>query len=821
MTRLLFVKLLRDLRGTWGRIALMIVAMSISLIVFSAVLYTRGITGREIPRGYMSTNPASATIVLERGLEADQMATIAAEARTQPGIIDATPRTQFTLQIQQKDGSWGANPLQIFVAAPDDPMRMENFTIEQSSWSPAAGEILIERGALDLLDLAVGDTVIVKSLNGEPAPLQISGVVHDPGLAPSFQEQKGYGFISTASLAGLGIPKTLDELKIQVADEAGQATPSQNRDVIAASGRSLASWMQQRYGVVVREVQVPTPYAHPHQWQLDMLLMALLIFGVAGLLLSAILVVTMLNGLFTQQIPQIGIMKAVGARSSRVLQLYLLMTLVVAVAATALAFIPGILISRVWAPAILTGLLGMDAASLTAPMWMYALVIVAGIGVPLAFALIPLLRTSRTTVREALDYQGMDRKKVTSTHFAAGLGWLGTLDRMGLMAFRNLFRRRARLILAVGLLASAGTVFVAGISTMASVLAVPERANSQRPWDVDIQLTSGSQITSADLSVMVESIPGVSYAEAWTVVSAGIAQPGQISVTHTYPDQGHGSMAINVIPSGSSLIHPPRLLEGRWLNSGETGTVVINQAVRADVLPDVQSGDTIQLSIGGQLTSWQVVGVSEFVFGSAGIFMTEAGFVEATGGNQPNTLRVVTNNHDEAARTAVASTADRILTDASIKVRSAASVGRFEAAGTGHMLPIIMIFLMLAIAMGVVGCVGLASTMSSNVLERTREFGVMHAIGANAAVVRRIVIAEEIFIALASCVIAAVPALVLTAVMSAGLGSLFLYGSLPMRVSAPSILIWVVAVVLGAALATLAPAFRASRLTVREALAYL
>jgi len=388
------------------------------------------------------------------------------------------------------------------------------------------------------------------------------------------------------------------------------------------------------------------------------------------------------------------------------------------------------------------------------------------------------------------------------------------------MALRNIFRRRARFLLSVGLLASAGTLFVAGMSTMGGVQAVPERAKQLRAWDVEVQLAphENSALTATNLATQ---IPHVTHVEAWSIIQTGIAQPGQMSVTRTYPDQGHGSMAISVIPPGSSLMQPPRLLEGRWLHPGETGAVVISQSVRAEVLPDIRSGDTVQLSIGGHLTSWQVVGIAEFVFQGGSMFMTEEGFEAATGLNQPNVLRIVTDRHDEETRTAVANATERVLTQASITVRSSASVSRFEAAGTGHLLPIILIFLALSIGMGVVGSVGLASTMSANVLERTREFGVMHAIGASATAVRRIVISEGIFIALMSCIVATLPALLLTAVMSAGLGNLFLYGALPFQVSALASLIWVVVVIVGAVLATLAPAVRASRLTVREALAYL
>jgi len=797
----------------------MILAMSVTLIVFSGVLYSYGIANREIPRAYLSTNPASATIIFNQRLDADQMAAIAADARKQPGIIDAAARTQFTLQVQQEGGGWGPNPLQIFIATPNDPMQIETFEVEQGSWPPAAGEILIDRSSFDLLNLEVGGSVVVQAPSGEPTSFLISGVVYDPALAPSFQEQKGHGYISASSLPVLGEPVALDELKIQVADQPGLTTPSRNRDVIVATARDIADWLQQTYGVTIREVQVPTPYAHPHQAQADSLLLGLLVFGVAGLILSAILVASMLNGLFAQQIPQIGIMKAIGAQSSRVLQLYLLMTLVIAVAATAIAIVPGMLISSTFTPLILT-LLGVDAASLSAPSWMYVMVIVAGIGVPLLFSLAPIIKASRTTVREALDYRGVDQHARKTVRFGAWFAQWRFHDRTVLMAFRNIFRRRARLLMSVMLLASAGAVFIAGMSTMAGFQAYLDQDKELRRWDVDVRLADIDQFSAVALTNLVAEIPNVTRVEGWSILQTSVIPPGQqISVTRTYPDQGHGSIAVTVIPPDSSLITPPPLLEGRWLRPNETGAVVISQAVRAATLSSIRSGDTIQLTLGGDPTSWLVVGIAESVGGhGGGIFITEEGFEAATGRSQPNVLRIVTDNHDEETRMAVATAAERTLTDTGIVVRSAASVSRSEAASAGHMLPLILVYLGLSVAMGVVGFAGLASTMSTNVLERTREFGVMSAIGAPASTVRRLVVLEGIFIAVVSCVIAVIPALLLTAVM---IEYLPLPVNLPFQISVPGVVIWVVVVVLGAALATLAPAYRASRLTVREALTYL
>lgn len=815
MTSLLLVKLRRDLRGNGPRIALMILAISISLIAFGAILYMRTVVDREISRAYLSTNPASATVLLDRAVDIDQIAAIAAEASARPRIIDATARTQFTAQMQGRP-----NPLQVFVAPSNDPMRMANFEVEQGTWPPAAGEIMIERDAMGLLDLAVGDTVVVKTPNGEPAPLRVAGVVHNPALAPAFQEQKAYGFLSTASLPLLGEQPVLDELKIQVADQPGQITPSRDRDRIAATGRSLGGWLEQTHGAGVQEIQVPTPYEHPHQSLMNTILLALLAFGGMSLVLSAILVATMLDGLLTRQIPQIGMLKAIGARSGRILQLYLLMTLFVAVAATAIAFAPAIALSRAWVPLLLDAMLNMDTASLTVPLWTYAAVVAAGLVPPLLIALVPLVRASRTTIREAIDYHGVDHQRTTATRLNAWLGRVRGLDRTLLIGIRNIFRRRARLLLSVGLLTTAGTLFIAGLSTATSLQALPEQAKAQRGWDVDVQLSGLASATK--VTDLVAQLPHVTDVEAWTRMQTSVAEPGRISVTRTYPDQGHGSVNVAALPPASSLLRPSTPVEGRWLRPGDTDAIVLNQFAREFAVPDVRVGDKVQLSLGGRAATWQVVGIVEEVFVGSGAYVSTEGFAQATNQpNQTNLLRIATDRHDATTRTAVANASQSVLTDASITVKSAQPVDRIEAISTGHLLPVIGVALGIAVVMLVVGWIGLTSTMSANVLERTREFGVMHAIGAHAHVVRRIVLSEGVFVAAVSCVVAIMPALALTAAMDVALGTLAFYTPLPFRMSITGILVWVVVAVLGAAVATLAPASRASQLTVREALAHL
>jgi putative ABC transport system permease protein len=828
VSSLLAVKLCRDLRATWPRILMMVIAMAVSLTVFSAVLYAWSASDRETEQAYLSTEPASATIQFSPGIDAEEMATIVAEARTRPGVIVATGRTQFTGRIQDDDGRWRDDVLQVFAAAPDDPMRMANFEVQQGRWPPAPGDILLRRDTLALLDVTVGDTMMVETpvktprseqVRLEPARLRVAGVVYDPSLAPADQEQTGRGYLSTASLAALGEPDVLNELKIQVADRPGQTTPSRDRDAVVEVADDVGEWLQQAHGLSVREIQVPEPYEHPHQGQADALLLSLLAGGGVALLLSTILVANMLNNLFTQQIPQIGIMKAIGARSGRIGRLYLAMTLMVAGAATLLSFAPGILIGRAGVSGIL-GILGIEAASLAAPGWTYLVVLSAGLVLPVLMALVPLVRTSRTTVRAAIDHRGLGSNPRVAAGALARLGRIRRLDRGLLMALRNTVRRPARFLLSVGLLASAGTVFVAGMSLTAGTQAVADEASDRLQWDVEVRLASSTSVD--DLAAVVEQVPDVDGVEGWTSAAASVSGPGQIPVTRTYPDQGHGRVSMTALPADTTMATPPKLLEGRWLNRGETGAIVLNQIARADTVPHIGVGDTVELTVGEESTTWRVVGLAEERGGDGGAYVTAEGFAEAMG--QPprvNTLRIATDSHDEKTREAVADAVEETLTGAGVEVRSAASVAESEAATEAHLGPIILVLLAIAISMAVVGCIGLASTMSANILDRTREFGVMHAIGARPKAVRRIVVSEGVFLALASCVVAVIPTLVLTAVMGAGLGNLFMDAPLPFRVSFLAAGIWTVLVVLGSMLATDAAATRASRLTVREALAYL
>jgi putative ABC transport system permease protein len=133
---------------------------------------------------------------------------------------------------------------------------------------------------------------------------------------------------------------------------------------------------------------------------------------------------------------------------------------------------------------------------------------------------------------------------------------------------------------------------------------------------------------------------------------------------------------------------------------------------------------------------------------------------------------------------------------------------------------IIFLLLIMALMLAVVGGLGLMGTMSINVLERTREIGVLRAIGTPNKGVARVFIREGIAIGLISWLLGAILAYPLGKGLSDAVGLSVMGVPLNFSYSITGVWVWLVLVVILSAMASFIPARTASRLTVREVLAY-
>jgi putative ABC transport system permease protein len=125
----------------------------------------------------------------------------------------------------------------------------------------------------------------------------------------------------------------------------------------------------------------------------------------------------------------------------------------------------------------------------------------------------------------------------------------------------------------------------------------------------------------------------------------------------------------------------------------------------------------------------------------------------------------------------------------------------------------------MAVIIAIVGSIGLSGVLSLSVLERRREIGVMRAIGASSGKISRLFIGEGLILGLLSWLIAlplSIPAgYAMTQAMGAALQTEIVY-----RYTPAGALYWLGIIVVLSIIASWFPARGATRISVRESLAY-
>ncbi|MEN8242404.1 MAG: FtsX-like permease family protein, partial [Chloroflexota bacterium] len=134
---------------------------------------------------------------------------------------------------------------------------------------------------------------------------------------------------------------------------------------------------------------------------------------------------------------------------------------------------------------------------------------------------------------------------------------------------------------------------------------------------------------------------------------------------------------------------------------------------------------------------------------------------------------------------------------------------------------ILVVFLMImALLTAFVGSIGLTGTMGMNVLERTREIGVMRAIGAVDFEIIKSVVLEGMMIGLITWLLAIGLSFPISHLLLGIISESLLGSKMSMTFTPHGIFIWLGVVLLLSIIASILPARNAVRLTINEVLAY-
>jgi putative ABC transport system permease protein len=229
----------------------------------------------------------------------------------------------------------------------------------------------------------------------------------------------------------------------------------------------------------------------------------------------------------------------------------------------------------------------------------------------------------------------------------------------------------------------------------------------------------------------------------------------------------------------------------------------------------------VRLKIDGKERSFRIVGTYVGTSFAAMIFTPYGYMAKVTNRTGEADALMVSVDHPESADVeALSNSLERHLETLGVKIGMVSSMETERSDAESLFDAIVALLLVMALLLALVGGLGLMGTMSINVLERTREIGVLRAIGAPNRGVAQVFIREGIAIGVLSWILGALLAIPMSRALNAAAGGAMMGMPLSYSYSLSGLWGWFVAVVLLSALASYIPARNATRLTVREVLAY-
>jgi len=749
---------------------------------------------RDLSRSYAATNPAN-VVLITTPFDPDFVDVI----RHVEGVSKAEGRRYATLQLRVAPGEWDTITL---VAIPDyETMSIFQHTPREGRAVPDDRQVVLERKSLAVLGKDIGDEVEIELPDGTVRHMPIVGTVQDQSEVFGSILGDVMGFITHDTLEWLHQPLSLDRLYVTVAERPNDK--AHIREVTAAVTDRI-----ERSGRQVYRNEVSPRDEHPLASIIGALLSVLVILGVLVVFLSGSLIANTMSALLNQHLRQIGVMKLIGARQGQIVAMY--MALIASFGAIALA---GAVPLGSWGAyelaRFVAEIVNFELGEYQVVPVAIVLQVVIAMVVPPAAGLLPVLRGARISVREALSSTGIAAQGSRKGWLDRQLERLRTMSRPTLISIRNTFRRKGRLALTLSTLTLGGAVFIAVFNSQVALN--DKMGQVTRYFGADVNLDFSQSYRVQEVTREALSIEGVERVEVWMSTGAELVH-----------DDGSPPDALSIIapPADSDLVDPT-LLTGRWLLPGDENAIAVNEAFWDDY-PDLRVGDTLRLEIAGRENDWTVVGVFQYTGMSDLVAYANYDYLarELNVGPRASVYRIVTREHSLAYQQQVASQLNAHFRSLGFKVDKVEAGQAFNASVTDVLGILTAVLLVMAVLTALVGSIGLTGTMSMNVLERTREIGVMRAIGAYNKIVSRLVIVEGLLIGAISYLLGAVASFPITYILSNVISLAIFNSPAAFAFTIQGFGIWLGVVVLLSVIASLLPARNASQLTIREVLAY-
>jgi putative ABC transport system permease protein len=647
---------------------------------------------------------------------------------------------------------------------------------------PGRGEIVMESGDRALQNFQLGDVVTITTGTG-PFDLRVSGLARTLGVGSPALNSRAIAYMSADGLAAATGVDQPNDVEIKVID------PKRTHETA-----QMVSDRLRQDSVTVLDTNINDNFWDPSP--ANGLFTVLRVLSGVALLLAAFLLINTITTLVGEQVGVIGIMKAMGADRLTVMRSYLTTVAVYAVIGTSLGLVLG-LVAGYELALFLSTLVVIDLGPFHIDPTLLLLGVGVGLGVPFLAAIWPLWSGTRITVREALSAYGV------STGANRRLPAPPWIPQSVLLGVRSLTRRRGRALVTMIALTFSAASFLAIQTTTYSFNALLGHVFGQ--YDADVFVYTSQPEPYQDVRALLLSDPNV-----------GVVERIEFSDAKT----DWGTILLTGLEDNPTL-YKRSILSGRWFAPGEQRVLLINQSLQRK--SGLGPGDEITISNATKSESWQIIGTVHDLNGGLGT----AGIALASS-NQLNTFlrrpidyasgfMVGARDRSQAAVDATANRLDDALTRAGLGPVVTTAQQNIQRNQSQFQILYALLYAVAAIV-ALVGILAVFNTLTTSVLERRREIGILRSLGATGSRVAIVFWAEGITLSLTAWVLAVllgIPgAYAFVALISQVLANV------PFAFNPVALVMMLAFTLLIATLASVVPAVSASRLRVVDVIRY-
>jgi putative ABC transport system permease protein len=687
-----------------------------------------------------------------------------------------------------------------------DDQKFDIYQLKEGKW-PREKKFAIERLSSQFYGINIGDQLIFE-VNDREKIFDIASKVRHPFVPPPQFGGEAVFFTDAEGMVYFGVEEgEFSELRIRV-------TPY-SLDL----SKEIATEIKDRLGkedIAVAVTFYQDPEKHWGGAIMDGILLVFRVLALVSLAASVVLVLNTLNAIITQQIDQIGIIKAIGGTTGTIIRIYLTVVLIYGLLALLIAFPLSSLVAYGMTRQFLNYFnIDYEVFQISTRATIYQ--VISSIIVPLLAALLPVMNGATTTVREAISSYGLGGGKFGSSWLDRFVERLGQrlLSASYAMALGNMFRRKGRLILTQVTLITAGTMFLMVMCLSASVSLTLDNEFARNDYDTALFFEDEERIDR--VVALAKSLDGVETAEVRYSHSASIFKEGQRT-----NEAGIGT-GLAGLPAGSNIFKP-LIVAGRWLQPSDGRAIVISLDTAKD--NNIKLGETLTLDLSelGK-DDWQVIGFYQNIFGGFGSYDTiyanqEAVFKATKKHNRGSNIFIRTHIRTKNYVEALTDHLKELYEAEHIKVEDTDTIFETRQEANSQFDITINMLLAMAVIMAIVGGVGLMGALSISVVERIREIGVMRAIGAHTPTILGMFIMEGVLQGLFSWLLATPISFVLGQPLANALGQALFDANLDFQYNYNAVIVWLVIILVISILASIIPARNATRISVRDSLAY-